>query len=388
MSAKTYCWTRPDDPEPLFSSEPPPAASDGSTRVWVDGCFDLMHFGHFNILRQARSLGHVVFAGIHSSAEIEHHKGAAPVYNDKERAILARGCRWVDYVLENAPYVTRLRHMQQLNIDVVVHGDDVSFDADGDNSYKEILSMGKMRIARRTLGISTTDIIDRILFSVPSLDQDEEGSEPYRAAKKIAKCKSQYPVLQETVDNKSTVCAPEPETGLCTIRESLPYVLFSEQVIQWSGVHSSCFPTCQKVIYIHGVFDLFHAGHVSFLNVARGYGNYLVIGLVEKDGEIPIPCLNLTERSLALMSCRYVDYVIQDVPDEIPLSFINYLRASGVDVAVDIRKIFSTRNNNLFKNYGLYRNIGCDDVVDRENILNRVRSNNATYLTRNERRRP
>jgi cytidyltransferase-like protein len=44
-------------------------------RVYVDGCFDIMHSGHYNVLRQARQLGDVLIAGVHSNKEIIRNKG-------------------------------------------------------------------------------------------------------------------------------------------------------------------------------------------------------------------------------------------------------------------------------------------------------------------------
>lgn len=54
------------------------------TRVWCDGCFDLVHFGHANMLRQARSLGDKLVVGIHSDDAIKKHKGL-PVFTEQER---------------------------------------------------------------------------------------------------------------------------------------------------------------------------------------------------------------------------------------------------------------------------------------------------------------
>tara|TARA_R110002050_G_scaffold230105_1_gene365643 strand:- start:106 stop:288 length:183 start_codon:yes stop_codon:yes gene_type:complete len=53
-------------------------------RVWLDGCFDIMHYGHANALRQAKELGDILVAGMHPSSEIEQHKGI-PVMTDAER---------------------------------------------------------------------------------------------------------------------------------------------------------------------------------------------------------------------------------------------------------------------------------------------------------------
>ena len=52
--------------------------NDGSRkeiRVWMDGAFDMMHFGHMNAFRQGRSLGTYLIAGINSDESITACKG-------------------------------------------------------------------------------------------------------------------------------------------------------------------------------------------------------------------------------------------------------------------------------------------------------------------------
>jgi len=44
-------------------------------RVYMDGCFDMMHYGHCNALRQARALGDELIVGVISDEEIKANKG-------------------------------------------------------------------------------------------------------------------------------------------------------------------------------------------------------------------------------------------------------------------------------------------------------------------------
>lgn len=55
-------------------------------RIWFDGCFDLMHFGHANALRQAKAMGDILVVGVHSDEEVERHKGM-PVMRYEERYV-------------------------------------------------------------------------------------------------------------------------------------------------------------------------------------------------------------------------------------------------------------------------------------------------------------
>jgi ethanolamine-phosphate cytidylyltransferase len=44
-------------------------------RVYMDGCFDMMHYGHCNALRQARALGDELVVGVIGDEEIKANKG-------------------------------------------------------------------------------------------------------------------------------------------------------------------------------------------------------------------------------------------------------------------------------------------------------------------------
>ena len=44
-------------------------------RVWCDGCYDIMHFGHANSLRQAKAMGDYLIVGVHSDEDISKNKG-------------------------------------------------------------------------------------------------------------------------------------------------------------------------------------------------------------------------------------------------------------------------------------------------------------------------
>lgn len=55
-------------------------------RVYMDGCFDLMHYGHANALRQAKALGDELVVGVVSDEEIVANKGP-PVLSMEERLV-------------------------------------------------------------------------------------------------------------------------------------------------------------------------------------------------------------------------------------------------------------------------------------------------------------
>ena len=73
-------------------------------RVYMDGCFDLMHYGHANALRQAKTLGDELVVGLVPDSEILRCKGP-PILNDHERLKLVESVKWVDDVLTGAGVV-------------------------------------------------------------------------------------------------------------------------------------------------------------------------------------------------------------------------------------------------------------------------------------------
>ena len=70
----------------------------------MDGAFDMMHYGHMNAFRQGRACGNYLIVGVNSDESITECKGA-PVMNDKERLASVVGCKFVDEVVPNVPYV-------------------------------------------------------------------------------------------------------------------------------------------------------------------------------------------------------------------------------------------------------------------------------------------
>ena len=53
-----------------------------------------------------------------------------------------RACKWVDEVVEDAPYQTQVEVLQEHNIDFCIHGDDVTLMADGTDCYQLVKDAG------------------------------------------------------------------------------------------------------------------------------------------------------------------------------------------------------------------------------------------------------
>ena len=128
-------------------------------RVYVDMVADLFHYGHVELLKQASELGDYLIVGIHADDVVLAHKRNT-ILTMEERAACVAGCRYVDEVLPNAPWVTDRGWIANHNINLVVHASDYSPE-DLSETHSDAIEMGILRTVPYTTGISTTDIIRR-----------------------------------------------------------------------------------------------------------------------------------------------------------------------------------------------------------------------------------
>uniref|UniRef100_A0A915MWK2 ethanolamine-phosphate cytidylyltransferase n=1 Tax=Meloidogyne javanica TaxID=6303 RepID=A0A915MWK2_MELJA len=141
-----------------------PAQQGVETKKEIRACYDMVHFGHANQLRQAKQMATCLCGVVvHTDEEISLHKGP-PVFTEQERYKMVKGIKWVDEVVEGAPYVTTVATLDRYNCDFCVHGDDITLTADGKDTYAEVKAAGRYKECSRTAGISTTDLVGRMLL--------------------------------------------------------------------------------------------------------------------------------------------------------------------------------------------------------------------------------
>ena len=96
-------------------------------RIFMEGAFDLMHFGHMNAFRLGRSLGTHLVVGVNSDESITECK-AAPLMTIDERLAMVRSCKFVDEVVPNTPYIMNKEYIEHIfqtyDVDYIIHGDD------------------------------------------------------------------------------------------------------------------------------------------------------------------------------------------------------------------------------------------------------------------------
>lgn len=342
-------------------------SSEKEVRVWCDGCYDMVHFGHANSLRQAKALGHKLVVGIHNDEDITKNKGP-PVFTQEERYKMVRGIKWVDEVVEDAPYVTTLDTLDKYNCDFCVHGDDITLTADGVDTYHLVKSAQRYKEVSRTAGVSTTDLVGRMLLM--TRNHFKQGDQEYSVEK----------------DGSSKLgqdhSARSPWTG-CS--QFLPT---TQKIIQFSDGKAPK-PT-DKIVYVAGAFDLFHVGHLDFLEKAKTYGDYLIVGLhtdpvvnVYKGGNYPI--MNLHERVLSVLACKYVNEVVIGAPYSVTKDLMEHF---NVDLVCHGQTAIASDVGNLDpyavpKQMGKFMLIDSGNPITTEDIVERIIRHRLEYESRN-----
>jgi D-beta-D-heptose 7-phosphate kinase/D-beta-D-heptose 1-phosphate adenosyltransferase len=147
----------------------------GHRVVFTNGCFDLFHVGHLEILRRAKSLGDVLVVGVNSDSSVTRLKGAGrPIIDQSERVELISALSFVDYVVvfkEDTP----IEVIREVRPDILVKGEDWK----GKKVVGEDLVTargGKVAFVKLVAGVSTSEIVRRIKDSLmPAASKGPKG---------------------------------------------------------------------------------------------------------------------------------------------------------------------------------------------------------------------
>lgn len=296
-----------------------------NTRIWVDGCFDFTHHGHAGAMMQARQLGKELYVGVHSDEEILKNKGPTVMKLD-ERMKSVEGCKWATKAIANAPYVTDPEFLKKYDCPYVVHGDDITTDANGEDCYKTVKDLGMFVVVKRTPNISTTDLVGRMLLGnkdhhlplIKSIDNELFSPDNITRFGKYATDKTGL----------------NPHSGVFVNIHDKPLFTIVEPSQEMSKKY-------EKSVYIDGGFDLFHPGHIEVLRLTKEYadsiGAVVVVGIhedkvINQNSELNYPIMTIFERSLCVLQCKYVDGVILGAPFKPTKVFLDKFAGNIVNV--------------------------------------------------------
>jgi D-beta-D-heptose 7-phosphate kinase/D-beta-D-heptose 1-phosphate adenosyltransferase len=124
-------------------------------KIFTNGCFDILHPGHMELLKYCKSLGHVI-VGLNSDSSIKQLKGTdRPFFSQKDRVFMLNCCKFVDEVIvfdEKTPY----QLIKRIKPDIIVKG--------GDYKKQGVVGsdLAEVKIFNFIDGYSTTSILEKI----------------------------------------------------------------------------------------------------------------------------------------------------------------------------------------------------------------------------------
>lgn len=92
-------------------------------RVITYGTFDLLHYGHINLLKRAKALGDYLIVAL-STDEFNEIKGKKSYFSYEKRKALLEAIRYVDLVIPEENWEQKISDCKEYHIDVFVIGDD------------------------------------------------------------------------------------------------------------------------------------------------------------------------------------------------------------------------------------------------------------------------
>uniref|UniRef100_A0A251T0G9 ethanolamine-phosphate cytidylyltransferase n=1 Tax=Helianthus annuus TaxID=4232 RepID=A0A251T0G9_HELAN len=210
---------------------------------------------------------------------------------------------------------------------------------DGSDAYALAKKVGRYKQIKRTEGVSSTDIVGRILASME--DKQVNGE-----------CNGMGTNLETHLKSK----------------HASNFLPTSRRIVQFSNAKGPG-PNA-RVVYIDGGFDLFHAGHVEILKNARQLGDFLLVGVytdqtVSQQRGAHFPLMHLHERSLSITTFN-ISLVVHGTVSE-----TNY----SPNAMVDPYKVP--------KSMGIFRTLESPKNITTTSVAERIKANHEIYQKRN-----
>jgi glycerol-3-phosphate cytidylyltransferase len=121
------------------------------TRVITYGSFDLLHYGHIELLRRAKQLGDYLIVAV-STDEFNAGKGKRAYFDYEKRKELVEAIKYVDEVIPEETWDQKRTDVQEYDVDIFVMG------ADWEGKFDELGDLCRVAYLERTPHISSTGL--------------------------------------------------------------------------------------------------------------------------------------------------------------------------------------------------------------------------------------
>ena len=137
-------------------------------RVLTYGTFDLLHYGHIEILRRAKALGDYLIVAL-STDEFNALKGKVAYHSYETRKKMLEAIRYVDLVIPENSWEQNLDDVKTYHNDTVVMGSDWA----GSDKFDYLKDYCQVVYLDRTPGVSTTMIKNDLQLKEAVRDKDQ-----------------------------------------------------------------------------------------------------------------------------------------------------------------------------------------------------------------------
>jgi D-beta-D-heptose 7-phosphate kinase / D-beta-D-heptose 1-phosphate adenosyltransferase len=138
------------------------AKSTDKKVVFTNGCFDIIHGGHIEFLKKAKSMGDILIVGLNTDQSVKKLKGEnRPIKNEQERANILSALKYIDYITlfgETTPE----KLIREIRPDILVKGNDYKIDEVVGREIVEGYG-AKVELIPIVHGHSTTNTLEKIM---------------------------------------------------------------------------------------------------------------------------------------------------------------------------------------------------------------------------------
>ncbi|MBQ7187639.1 MAG: glycerol-3-phosphate cytidylyltransferase [Ruminococcus sp.] len=129
-------------------------------KIITYGTFDLLHYGHINLLRRAKALGDYLIVALSTDEFNWNEKHKKCYFSYEERKSLLEAIRYVDLVIPEENWEQKRSDIKEFRVDTFVMGDDWK------GKFDELAELCEVVYLPRTPEISTTQIKSDLKMSV------------------------------------------------------------------------------------------------------------------------------------------------------------------------------------------------------------------------------
>lgn len=131
-------------------------------RILTYGTYDLLHYGHINLLKRAKALGDYLIVAL-STDDFNELKGKKAYHNYETRRKMLEAIRYVDLVIPEDNWEQKIEDVKKYDVDIVVMGSDWA----GSDRFDYLKDYCEVVYLPRTEGVSTTQIKKELNLEEP-----------------------------------------------------------------------------------------------------------------------------------------------------------------------------------------------------------------------------